>query len=380
MRRQTRRALALAAALTLAVPAAAQTALEQMLGMPGSGPATLPPGMTPPGGAPSQAPASAPAAKPAPAAREAKLAKPVAVAVPPRPAVRPGLTVPKGSRVALPVVEGFVESEFMIGLVNESADAAIAIADMPSMPADQVEGIVNRTLRLQPGVRIEKSETLARTDGTRWPLVTARRVAGGNVYTLLGTGFALPESLAIVTISLRRDGPLGEAAARDLLLQAVPALDGEVTVPDQLLAFRLNPPPPLRYATVSPPTTAVFTIGSVARPGNPRQPVFVVGLARQPPPPENVPPAEIARAVLAQIGAIDKVNVRSTGTARLGGYPATETIADAVDRTDGGARRVIQWLATVPGGQLLAYGIAIPEQADSAFAAFRAGAATIAVK
>jgi hypothetical protein len=264
--------------------------------------------------------------------------------------------------------------------VNESADAIVTVADLPIAPADQIETIVSRAVRLQPGVRIEKTETVARTDGTSAPLVAARRVAGGNIYTLMAIGIALPEALAIVTLSVRRDGPISDEAARDILLQIEPALENEVTTPDQLLMFAANPQPPLRYVNVVPPTGALYTIGSVKRPGPPTQPLFAIGFSRQPPPPDSVSAADFARLVMLQIASLDKIALRSVREARLAGYPASEAVADAVDRTDGGPRRVIQWLAIVPDGALVAYGIARPQDSESAFAAFRAAAAAVALK
>lgn len=334
----------------------------------------------PPAAASSNPVSQTPAVRPTRAAAPTRIATPLPVSVPPRPAVRAGYVVPKGSRVALPLVEGYIEAAASIGLVNEAADSVITIADLPSAPADQIEAIIGRALRLQPGVRIEKTETITRTDGTSAPLVTARRVAGGNIYTLMGIGVALPEALAIVTISARRDGPVSEQAARDILLQTVPALDSEVTTPDQLLVFAANPPPPLRYVTVVPTSTALYTIGSVKRPGSPAQPLLAIAFSRQPPPPDTVSAADLARLVMVQIGALDKIAVRSVSESRLAGYPASQAIADGIDRNDGNPRRIIQWLAAVPDGQLVAYGIARPEDAEAAFAAFRAATTAIAMK
>lgn len=323
------------------------------------------------GGAPSQA---------ASETMTAANAQTSATAASPRPTVRDGLAVPKGSRVALPLVEGFIETAGAIGLANESADSLITIADLPSVPPAEIETVVSRTLRLQSGVRIEKTETITRTDGTASPLVKARRVAGGHIYTLMGIGIALPETLAVVTIAVRRDGPISESAARDLLLQVQPALESEVTTPDHLLDFTVHPPPPLRYVTIVEPSAALYTIGPVKRPTPSAQPLLVIGFSRQPPPPETVSAADLARVAIQQIASIDKVEVRNVVSTRLAGYPASEAIADAVDRADGTPRRVIQWLASAPGGQLIVFGLAQPQEADAAFAAFRAGVATLVVK
>lgn len=277
---------------------------------------------------------------------------------------------PPASRVGLVPPQDMVPSKRFNGFENEERAAAISIVEMPAEAYEQLSaGLTKEALR-QQGMDVTSRENLKL--GDRAGVLVAGAMTGpvkGRKWVLAVKGQDLT-ALLIAQIQGGGDGYTEEQIRK--ALQSV-ALRGPVSLDEQVsaLPFRIGDRAGFRPVRVIAGNSVLLTDGPLDTIKAVEQPIVILAVSLQPPPPAGERRDQFARAALNSNQVLKEIRIERSESFRLKGQDWHEIVARAKDAASGEDVVVMQTIRFEPDRYVRMVGLTRAEKRDQILPRFR---------
>jgi hypothetical protein len=277
---------------------------------------------------------------------------------------------PPASRVGLVPPQEMVMSKRFTGFENTERAAVITIAEMPAEAYGQlVTGMTKDALKRQ-GLDVTSRENLK--VGDRDGVLIAGSMTGpvkGRKWVMAVRGPGMT-ALLIAQVQGGSDG----YSENDMLkaLRSV-ALRGPVSLDEQVsaLPFQIGNKAGFRPVRVLSGNSALFTDGPQDTVKAVEQPVAILAVSLQPPPPAGEQRERFARMALNSNEVLKEIRVERADSFRLKGQDWHEIVARAKDQASGEDVVVMQTIRFEPDRYVRLVGLARAEKREQVLPRFR---------
>lgn len=241
---------------------------------------------------------------------------------------------PPASRVGLVPPQNMVLSKRFMGFENEERAAAITIAEMPPEAYDQLAAGLTKDALKRQGLDMKARETLK--VGDRNGILVAGAMTGpvkGRKWVLAVKGKDMT-ALLIAQVQGGQDG-YSEDQMRSALKSV--ALRGPISLDEQVsaLPFRIGDKAGFRPVRVLSGNSILFTDGPEDTIKGVEQPVAIMAVSLQPPPPPGERRDQFARSALNSNQFLRDVVFERSESFRFKGQDWHEIVARAKDAPSG---------------------------------------------
>jgi hypothetical protein len=277
---------------------------------------------------------------------------------------------PPASRVGIVPPQNMVLSKRFTGFENEERAAAITIAEMPPAAYDQlVAGLTKEALKHQ-GIDVKARETVKVGDKTG--ILVAGAMTGpvkGRKWVLAVKGKDMT-ALLIAQVQGGQDG-YSEEQMRSALKSV--SLRGPISLEEQVsaLPFRIGDKAGFRPVRVLSGNSVLYTDGPNDTIKAMEQPVAIMAVSLQPPPPPGERREQFARAALNSNQFLRDVVFERSESFRFKGQDWHEIVARAKDAPSGEPIVVMQTIRFEPDRYVRMVGLVRDGDRDKTLPRFR---------
>ncbi len=277
---------------------------------------------------------------------------------------------PPASRVGLVPPDDMVTSKRFTGFENFEKAAAISIVEMPAEAYGQlVTGMTKDAMKRQ-GMDVTSREDV--TFGDKAGVLIAGAMTGpvkGRKWVLAVKGQDMT-ALLIAQVQGGSDGYSEDQmreALKSVALRAPVSLDEQISA----LPFRIGDRAGFRPVRVVSGNSVVFTEGPLDIIKAVEQPIVILAVSLQPPPPSGERREQFARAALNANSTFKEVRFERSDTFRLKGQEWHEIVATAKDAESGEPIVVVQTIRFEPDRYVRMVGMTRASERDRNLSRFR---------
>jgi hypothetical protein len=277
---------------------------------------------------------------------------------------------PPASRVGLVPPQNMVLSKRFMGFENEERAAAITIAEMPPEAYDQLAAGLTKDALKRQGLDMKARETLK--VGDRTGILVAGAMTGpvkGRKWVLAVKGKDMT-ALLIAQVQGGQDG-YSEDQMRSALKSV--ALRGPISLDEQVsaLPFRIGDKAGFRPVRVLSGNSILFTDGPEDTIKAVEQPVAIMAVSLQPPPPPGERRDQFARSALNSNQFLRDVVFERSESFRFKGQDWHEIVARAKDAPSGEPIVVTQTIRFEPDRYMRMVGLVREGKREQVMPRFR---------
>ena len=277
---------------------------------------------------------------------------------------------PPGSRIGLAPPAELTLSKRFAGFENAAKGVAITFVEMPAPAYGEIRAGLNDEALKAQGLTVESRETF-QLGGAEAEVVSGQQSVGGLTFRkwLLVAGD--PTLTGFVIAQAPADGSYPFAAIREAL--GTVAFRPPLAIEDQVAAlpFRVGERAGLRPVRVATGNALLLTEGPSDSISAPEQPMVIVALGAEPPPPPAMR-GELARSALFSNPTLKDLVIERADGFRQRGIDWHEIVARARDAATGQPVIVVQTLRFTPRSVLRLLGVARAEARDEILPRLRA--------
>lgn len=275
-----------------------------------------------------------------------------------------------GTRVALPMPEGFALAERFPGLAREAASASVMVNELPGPYAEIVAGLTDPALAGR-GMKVRRREAVE-IDGRAATLIHVEQVAAGTAFRKWMGVFGDEEGTVLITATVPASGAGALADALEGVVLGARWDRGHEADPYAALGYRFDDTAGLEFAHETPIGLVLLPPGvEIGVPGE--HTMLVVGRTFREVEIGDV--AGFARRRLERVEQLSDLAGLEGRAVTYGGLPGWELVGSG--RDDDREVAVYQALLLDDKDYLLLVGTAPPADREAAFATFRAVAASL---